>query len=550
MKRKLEDPLPPAKKRKIDNNDSIGIQRQLQEASDPWVIQPKLKVASVQNGVVQISFLNIDSFYEQEIATHNIYQFELLYRMKDKHNNNNDKEWKSVKYLNHEISCYEYFYLKVLVDIKDYELQFKLRSRLKDDCNNKCNHYCWSSFSDTICIEIKSSLIAHQFKVGDFVEFRDKNEYYSREGKIVQILNDSHVRIRPFPDHFANNNEEKDNGDQDSNDDDDGDNATWRQYADLDYFLPLHGVLTDDDHDDHDESGENKMDIETDEDEDDDILMNVLETISDDFYANDDDDGNGHNHNNNERLNSFRRYLSRNRKRKRCYDIDVHTSRIYGDGIRLPSVIDITDNQLNVDKMILLRTDNTNIIQIYQALNDVLYKDYVTKYVSNDGTNRYYHGNNYLYDDNKYQLKYISSFIGKHVCDYLMNETEDRFKWKISCLRDSSDGKMRLNSVRKDIISARIDGLKDNIDKMKLYDIDNIIAFCDLCRLEISTYSFRFNCDQHITDKHDFCINCAYNVINQYLQLNQLLYPLLKDELNDDCIQEIANFVAGSVVKL
>ena len=190
MKRKLEDDLPPAKKRKIDKNDSIGIQihpQQQEIVDDPWVIQPKLKVSAVQNGIVQISFLNIDSFYEQEIATHNIYQFELLYRSR-MNDNHTTKEWKSVKYLNHEISCYEYFFLKVLVDIKDYELEFKLRARLKDDCNdnNNCSHYKWSLFSDTITIQIKSSLIAHQFKVGDFVEFRDKNEYYSK-GKMFDF---------------------------------------------------------------------------------------------------------------------------------------------------------------------------------------------------------------------------------------------------------------------------------------------------------------------------------------------------------------------------
>lgn len=294
------------------------------------------------------------------------------------------------------------------------------------------------------------------------------------------------------------------------------------------------------------------MEIETDQDEneeDSDILMNVLERISDDFYDNDANDDNHNNHNRNrERLNAFRRYLTKNRKRKRCHDIDVHTSRLYGDGIRLPQVIDITNNELNVDKMILLRTENEDIVKIYENLIEILHKDYVVKYVENE-SEPFLHGDN-LFDDGRYHLKYISRFIGKHVCEYLMDENKDRFKWKIQCLRSPLDGCMKLNPIRRDIISARIEGLKDGVDKMQDYDIDNIIGFCDLCRLEMSTYSFRFNCDQHITNKHDFCISCAYNIINQYQQLNQLLYPLLKHQLNDDCIQEIANFVAGSVVKL
>lgn len=512
MKRKLDDTLPPAKKRKLDHNNKI----EPEVIHDPSIIIPKLKVISVQNGIVQISFLNIEKFYEQEIATNSIYEFELLYKLKN-------GEWKSVSYLNHEISCYEYFYLKVLVDIEDYDIQFKLRSKLKDSSNDK-----WSLFCDIISIRVPSSLIAHQFSVGDYVEFRGLNEYYSREGKIVKILKDNHVRIRPFPNHFLHennhNNHNNDNNDTSENEQEE-DDLTWHQYADLDYFFPLN-------------RGENDGEETNDDDDDDgDILMNVLERIGgfDDERMVDQN-----------RLNSFRRYLMKNRKRKRCHDIDIHTSRLYGDGIRLPSVIDITNNQINVDKMILLRTNNNDIIEIYKELNKIFYKNYALKYVDS------YNYDNY---DDKYQLKYIARFIGKNVCEFLMNndndyQSLDRFKWKIMCLRESNDGKMKLNPVRRDIINARICGLKDKIDKMNLYDIDNIIGFCDLCRLEISDYDFRFNCDQHITNKHDICITCTYNCLNQYIQLNHLLYPLLKNQLNDDCIQQITNFVVGSIVKL
>eukprot|EP01084_Bolivina_argentea_P247812 414564_1 len=105
------------------------------------------------------------------------------------------------------------------------------------------------------------------------------------------------------------------------------------------------------------------------------------------------------------------------------------------------------------------------------------------------------------YDDD-YSLQYVSRFVGKNVCDFLLpNDSEDgskRFKWKLTCLREANDGKMSLNPVRSDIIGARIDGLKGNIDGMQKFDIDAIIGFCDLCRLEISDYGWRYNCNQHI----------------------------------------------------
>ena len=488
MKRRLIDDEPPTKKRKLDD---------AKDENDPSIITPELKVLIVQNGIVQIDFVNTDSYFEQEMATHQLYEFELLYRR-------NDNEWKSFKYDNHTIDCYDSFYLKSSKDIQDYTLRFKLRARLKQKSKNEK----WSPFCDELTVQIKSSLIAHQFKVGQYVEFRDENEYYSREGKIIQIMSENKVKIRPFPKHFTQPNDDDDDEDDDGKEDED-EHSEWQNYADLDYFL------------DFDDNHNRNLDEEGD------VNMDALAQIID--FGNDNDaEGNS------DRLNEFRRYLVATRAKNRSKDIVVDCSRLYGDGIRLSAVIDISDNEQNVDQMVLLRSNDEGIMSVFNALKCAL--------------NEYVKEERFEFDEH-YQLKYMVRFIGKNVCDYLISGS-DQFKWKLGCLRDSSDGKMELNAVRSDIINARIEGLKAGIDGMNKYDIDCVIGFCDICRLEISEYDWRYNCEQHITNKHDVCMTCAYNVINQYIQFNRLLHPLLEKSLNDDCIQEITSFVVGSVVKL
>eukprot|EP00484_Ammonia_sp_Unknown_P006224 CAMPEP_0197052728 /NCGR_PEP_ID=MMETSP1384-20130603/27149_1 /TAXON_ID=29189 /ORGANISM="Ammonia sp." /LENGTH=500 /DNA_ID=CAMNT_0042485525 /DNA_START=31 /DNA_END=1530 /DNA_ORIENTATION=- len=500
MKRKIENTLPPAKKRKIDKSPPPKVE------NDPSVIVPKLRVSSVFNGIVCCTFSNIDEFYEQEIATHNIYQFELLYKR-------NHGEWKSITYFNHEVSCYEHVYFKVLVDIKDYELHLKLRSKL-----NGANHTKWSEFSEPISIQIASSLIAHQFKVGEYVEFRDKDEYYSREGKIVQVLPDNHVRIRPFYSrlmpHSNHNRHEPAEEDEEEEEEDEErlldaeqqDEPIWRRYTGLEglyYFMAMNEDASDREVDASEhaaDSGDNKMDDDDtnppdhEDEEDGDFDANEQELIRN-VSMHDED---GHSDSNDDReaeavfdsvarlseplmINTHNHHSGRRRKRRRKY-VDVHCSRLYGDGIRLPSVVDITENQRTVDKMMLLRTDNEQIMDMYCTLNEV-YCEYAQNYVESINNSSYYDS----FDD-QYQLKFIGRFISINVCDFLLEH--DRFKWKIACLRESSDGQMELNPVRKDIIGARIEGLKDQISGMNLYDIDNIIGFCDICRLEISDYDW------------------------------------------------------------
>ena len=472
MKRKLNDDAPPAKKRKIE--DDVNDEK---DEADPSIIIPKLKVMSVQNGIIQMEISNIDPFIDQEQTTDDFYEFELMYKR-------GDSEWKSLQTKGFfDQMFFETFYVKSSEEIEDYTLQLKIRSKLRSRLQPKSEDR-WSPFCDTLSIQIKSSLIAHKYSVGQYVEFRDEKEYYSRSGRIIEVFSDNKVRIRPYPKFLSHN---KDNDDDDSDADMEDDDAEFLE------FIENH--TNNNNNNDNDNVNDN------------DVVIDMVGALAN--YFNDD-----------------------NQKSK---DIDLPCSRLYGDGIRLSQVIDISNNENEMDRMLLLGDNDHLMMETFDALKCSLF-EYAKK-------------NESVYPDEQYEFKYMARFVSKNVCDFIM-ENKDACKWKIGCLRESTDGNMKLNAVRSDIINARILGLKANIDGMSKYDIDNVVGFCDICMLEISGFDWRYNCDEHITNRHDVCMQCAYNVVKQHIQLKDLLFPLLEKELNNDCIQEIAAFVVGSVVQL
>ena len=461
MKRKLnENASPPAKKRKIDDDDE---KEEKEKELDPSIIIPKLKVRNVQNGIIEMEILNIESFIDQEDVTNEFYEFDLMHKR-------GDNEWQSLHSEVADELFFEIFYIKSTEEIKEYTLQLKIRSKLQSKSEDQ-----WSPFCDTMSIQIKSSLLAHQYSVGQNVDFREEKEFYSRSGRIIQVFPDNKVRVRPWPKCLS----EKQN---DSDDD--------AEFANLLHFLDVYGHVNN--------VNANGM-----------VDVDIAGALANYFK----DDG------------------------QKSKDVELHCSRLYGfDGIRLMQVVDISDNQQQeMDKNILLAIDgNANaVMEMFDALKCSFF-GYAKK--CDD-----------VYPD--YQFKYMARFVSKNVCDFIM-ESDVGCRWKIGCLRESTDGNMKLNAVRSDIINARILGLKANIDGIASYDIDSVVSFCDICRLEMSEFDWRYNCKLDVTNRHDVCMQCAYNVVKQHIQLKDLLFPLLEKELNNDCIQEIAAFVVGSVVQL
>ena len=78
---------------------------------------------------------------------------------------------------------------------------------------------------------------------------------------------------------------------------------------------------------------------------------------------------------------------------------------------------------------------------------------------------------------------------------------------------------------------------------------------CDLCRIELSYYEFMYHCqdydDNHQCNKqkHDFCVSCVYAILCQYNQMKPFLAEMLKNVLNDHCIDEIVAFCVGKIIK-
>eukprot|EP01084_Bolivina_argentea_P172712 299152_1 len=215
--------------------------------------------------------------------------------------------------------------------------------------------------------------------------------------------------------------------------------------------------------------------------------------------------------------------------------IKIHASRVYHDSVYSYNLLDLSNRQFAIDKTILLKTNDEIMINIYKCLNafycqyaiDTLYEDafaYTTSFRLTESD-------------------YISRFIAMQICNFLLS---DNYKLRICCLKDSNDGYMELINGRSEIILGCIEqpGNMCNVD-----GIDGINCYCDICRVQINGYEYKYICNAVVTDRHDICLTCAYNIVQQYKELYGLLYGMLINDMNNDCITEIVTFVIGIVQK-
>eukprot|EP01084_Bolivina_argentea_P186237 321056_1 len=218
----------------------------------------------------------------------------------------------------------------------------------------------------------------------------------------------------------------------------------------------------------------------------------------------------------------------------------IHARKVMHDEvIYLDNLLDITNRQMDIDKTILLRTNDENIISIYQTLFEVYHLfsinnvdccvwEFDLEYISMEAT-------------------YISRIISVGICEYLLPIDRD-YKLRICCLKESNDGTMKLISVWHDLLLAYMKGHEsDIVDMDYLDDIEEGCYSCEICQVQLHEYDWKYICNESITDQHHICITCIYNIIKQYKQLNKLLKNILMVVMNDDCITEIVSFLIGIV---
>ena len=87
---------------------------------------------------------------------------------------------------------------------------------------------------------------------------------------------------------------------------------------------------------------------------------------------------------------------------------------------------------------------------------------------------------------------------------------------------------------------------------MNIYggNVDNRFYGCDICHCRVDIFDWLFHCNAGLKEKHDFCLKCINLIITQHSELQVLLLDILKDSINDDCVEIIVTFVVGKVIQI
>eukprot|EP01084_Bolivina_argentea_P279657 478114_1 len=137
--------------------------------------------------------------------------------------------------------------------------------------------------------------------------------------------------------------------------------------------------------------------------------------------------------------------------------------------------------------------------------------------------------NDYLLYDT-YYMETLSNFLVKNICDFMF---EIEYEYNIDCMMGKSHGKLKY----------------ENVQKYYLGQNEWINANCDCCGYSLNEWNYAYFCNgiNEICIRHQICIDCISTVIDIWENLEPLLFELLKNQLNNDCIEAIVDYVVGRV---
>merc|ERR1712228_15788 len=127
----------------------------------------------------------------------------------------------------------------------------------------------------------------------------------------------------------------------------------------------------------------------------------------------------------------------------------------------------------------------------------------------------------------------ISTCIALNVYEYLFSAD---YHYRFKCLLGNSQ--LFLEQQWKYAVSQTL----------TKYQIEDVAYSCDLCRKEFSLFEYAYHCKCKKVD-HDFCISCIHSVLMQCNEMKPFLMQLLKEQLDDHCIEEIVEFCVGKAIR-
>ena len=148
-------------------------------------------------------------------------------------------------------------------------------------------------------------------------------------------------------------------------------------------------------------------------------------------------------------------------------------------------------------------------------------------------------------------FKAMQTFMAKNVFDFLFTPAT---VYKVGCAVNDDDGcrgwteflPLKQYDHR---LTLRMLDQGETFANLTGYVCGESIYSCDWCSMGIRDYDFVFCCRNKHTEQHYYCTFCVSEIITLNRQLKNLLVPLLEEDLIDDCIQAISDFVVGNVAE-
>eukprot|EP01084_Bolivina_argentea_P187742 323325_1 len=218
--------------------------------------------------------------------------------------------------------------------------------------------------------------------------------------------------------------------------------------------------------------------------------------------------------------------------------LNIDSSDVFRQGIHMWLVIDITNKQQAEYDMLLRRNkdqSNEKDFDVYKCLSECLLDIY-----SNEIEEMYEFIH---YEEN---TKSFSRIITCYIFEYLYCK---EYNYRIQCIYD--EYYLFIEQQWKYYIFIHYENLKNggenSGDVQQLHDF--IGYTCDLCRVEVCQFDFMYHCDCNENNSHDFCVSCVHSLVLQNNEMKQLLYGILIDIIDDDCIDQIVMFCVGNVIQ-
>eukprot|EP01084_Bolivina_argentea_P039457 72918_1 len=168
------------KNEKNKKSFAINIQQKY-EKEQKKQSKTKLNIEESINGITKFQILN-------DFLVNNTKKLQFQF----KHHISTNSKWKSVYFTCNKITKRGHFWIRMRMFLYSYQIKCKIRAKYADNTDTK-----WFDWSKQYIINIPSSLVNNKCKVGEYIKYRPKHEFYANgRGKIVQILDDDYLKIK------------------------------------------------------------------------------------------------------------------------------------------------------------------------------------------------------------------------------------------------------------------------------------------------------------------------------------------------------------------